>query len=69
MLLTLYESERELRSNDALLAVVPKCRTQFGEKNFAYRAVITWNSLPYELKCALSIDCFKEGLRKYNGFG
>ena len=67
-LVVLYVNERELRSNDSLLAIVPKCRTQFGERNFAYRATIIWNSIPYDLKCSSSIDSFKEALKQYEGF-
>ncbi len=54
-MLTLYVNERELRSNDEPNAVVPKCRTQWVEQNFAYRAVVYWNSLPLNLKCPLPL--------------
>ena len=63
-MLVLYVSERELRSNDELNAIVPRCRTQWAERNFAYRAVIHWNLLPLDLKTAPSIESFKSRLRK-----
>ena len=58
----LYTNDKDLRSNSQLNAVVPKCKMQFGEKSFAYRAVIHWNDLPEDLKATPS-DSFKENLK------
>ena len=66
-MLILYVNERELRSNKELNAIVPKCRTQWAERNFAYRAVIYWNSLPIDMKSAPSIDSFKGKIKHYDG--
>ena len=60
----LYVSERELRSNDELNAKVPRCKTQWAERNFGYRAVIHWNGLSLDLKTAPSIDSFKSRIKK-----
>ena len=67
-MLSLYVSERELRSNEELNAIVPRCRTQWGERNFAYRAVVHWNSLPLDLKSAPSIDSFKLKIKNFDIF-
>ena len=67
-MLSLYVNERELRSNEELNAVVPRCRTQWAERNFAYRAVIYWNALPLEMKISPSIDSFKLKIKLYDGF-
>ena len=68
-MLSLYVNERELRSNEELHAIVPRCRTQWAERNFTYRAVIYWNSLPLELKISPLIDSFKLKIQSYDGFG
>ena len=67
-MLTLYVNERELRSNEELSAIVPKCRTQWAERNLAFRAVIHWNTLPAELKTAPLLDSLKCRIKKYDGF-
>ncbi len=58
-------SEQELRSNEQLLALVPRCHTKFGEQNFRYRVVIYWNRLPVEMKMATLPDNFKLVLKTY----
>ena len=64
-MLTLYTNERELRSNEELNAIVTRCHTQWAERNFAFRAVVYWNSLP---KVSPSIDSFKIKIKAYDGF-
>ena len=66
-MLILYTNERELRSNEELNAIVPRYRTQWAERNFAFRAVVYWNSLPIELKISPSIDSFKIKIKAYDG--
>ena len=67
-MLNLYVNERELRSNEELNAILPRYRTQWAERNFAFRAVVYWNSLPLELKMSPSIDSFKCKIRMFEGF-
>ncbi len=67
-MLSIYVNERELRSNEELNAIVPRCRNQWAERNFAYRAIIYWNSLPLELKVSPSIDSFKLKIKVYDRF-
>ena len=59
----LHVSERDLRSNEMLQARVLKCRTQFGERNLAYRGPIHWNGLATDIKTSPSINSFKEKLK------
>ena len=59
-------SERDLRSNEQLLAMVPRCRTKFGEWNFRFRAVLNWNCLPVNIKMSTSPDNFKLVLKTYH---
>ncbi len=61
-------SSRDLRSNDLLLAAVPKVNTKFGEHNMAYRGPVYWNSLPFHIKSCPSFECFKTAIKKYDGF-
>ena len=58
--------EHELRSNEELVAVVPRCKTKFGERNFRYRAVLDWNRLSTDIKKATSPDNFKVVLKTYH---
>ena len=58
----------DLRSADQLLAVVPICRTKFGENNMAYRGAIYWNQLPLNIKQSNSLDSFKRKMKDYPGF-
>ncbi len=66
-MLILDVKERDLRSNKELNAIVPKCRTQWAERNFAFRAIIYWNALSVEMKAAVSVDSFKNRIKKYDG--
>ncbi len=59
---------RDLRSNDLLLAIVPKVNTKFGENNMSYRGPIYYNSLPYHIKSCSSFECFKCAIKKYDGY-
>ena len=59
----LHVNEWELRPNEQLNAIVPRCKTQFGENNFAVRATLYWNQLPLGLKNATSPESFKSALK------
>ena len=59
---------RDLRSNDLLLANVPRVNTKFGENNMAFRGSVYYNSLPYHIKSAPSYESFKLAIKKYDGF-
>ena len=62
----LHTSDRNLRSNDQLQCVVPKCKTQYAERNLGYRGAIHWNGLPVEVKSATTSDNFKVKLKQMN---
>ena len=66
-MLILFVNERELRSNEELNAVVPRCRTQWAERNFAFRAVSYWNSLLLDLEKSPLLDSFKGKIKIYAG--
>ena len=63
------EHERNLRSSDQLLAIVPKTNTKFAENNLRYRGPVYWNSLPLHLKQSTSFEQFKKGVKNYGGLG
>ena len=46
----LYVPERTLRSEDELRIVVPKCHTNFGQRNLAFCGCIHWNQLTVGIK-------------------
>ena len=60
--------KRDLRSSDQLLALMPVCKTKFGENNMAYRGAAYWNQLPLHIKQSDSLDVFKRRMRDYQGF-
>ena len=60
----LYTSERNLRANDQLQCVVPKCKTQFAERNLGYRGAKHWNCLTVDVKSARMADNFKLKLKQ-----
>ena len=59
-----YICDGEVRSNDQLKSVVPRCRTQFGTRNFAIRAVLYWNGLLVNCRMATSPVAFKSMLKE-----
>ncbi len=65
---TLYCPSRELRSSTALMCDITRCKTQFGMKNVRVRGSMYWNMLPYDIKASISIDNFKQNIKKYTGF-
>ena len=65
-LLCKYETGRSLRSKQKCLLYVPQTATKsYGERSFSFAAPTLWNSLPYSLKTASSIDSFKASLKTH----
>ena len=60
---------RDLRSINAQLSEVPRCKTQFGTKNLAVRGAGYWNVLPYHIKVIATLEIFKQNIKLYTGFG
>ena len=58
-------SSCDLRSSDALLAIVLNIRTKFGEYNLAYRGPVYRNSLPLHIKACPTFELFKAALKNY----
>ena len=56
---------RVLRDTKCNLAV-PKMRTAYGQKSFAFRGAKAWNELDSEMKLAPSIQSFKTKLKALN---
>ena len=65
-LLIRYEPTRPLRSADAHLLEVPRCRlhTQ-GEKAFSSAAPRLWNNLPLAMRATDSLSSFKKQLKTF----
>ena len=61
-LLVVAEVGRRLRSADAQTCVVPRTRTQFGDKSLAVAGPRVWNSLPAPLCDTNSIYSFRKQL-------
>ena len=65
-LLTLYQPTRSLRSDSTKRLCVPLTKSKtYGDKRFDASVASLWNSLPVELRCSRSLDCFKRGLKTY----
>ena len=54
-----------LRSADNQTLVVPRTNLVFGNRGFSVAAPAAWNTLPNSIKCAPSLDIFKERLKTY----
>ena len=61
---------RELR-NSATDLLIPRMKTCYGQKSFAFRGAKEWNNLDLRTKLAPSIHCFKSFLKdsKVNSMG
>ena len=66
-LLTLYRPNRTLRSSsDKLrLVTVPYNLKTYGYRSYSVQAPILWNSLPFHIRSADSINSFKSKLKTY----
>ena len=61
-----YMPKRTLRSSNALLLKVPRCRNKtLGARTFAYAAASLWSSLPLEICAIDNIDCVKSMLKTH----
>ena len=54
--------------NRKLCLVLPKARTDYLKKSFAYSGAKSWNSLPENVKCSENILKFKRALLHASNF-
>ena len=66
-LLNIYTPARNLRSSlDTRILDIPKVRSKmYGERSFSHSAPKIWNSLPFNLRHALTITSFKRQLKTH----
>ena len=65
-LLQIYTPDRNLRSKNKDLFVIPKRSTKFyGERTFAYNAPTLWNNVPLNLRQITNINKFKTALKTH----
>ena len=57
--------DRVLRNTKYDLAI-PRMRTAYGQKSYAFRGADTWNKLHSDIKLATSIQPFKAKLKVHN---
>ena len=62
-----YVPSRPLRSLDSCSLVVPKTRTNWGDRSFAHAGPFLWNQLPFHIRNSPTVDTFKDRL-KYHLF-
>ncbi len=58
-------TDRHTRMNVQSNFEIPRYRLELCRRNYVYRGIKLWYVVPYELKCAESLPCFKTNLRKY----
>ena len=58
-----YKYRMVLHTNTKCNLAVPKMKTAYGQKSFAFRGADTWNKLDSEMKLAPSIQSFKTKLK------
>mgnify|MGYP001552403918 CR=1 FL=1 len=65
-LLEPYVPSRSLRSDQQHRLVQPKARTKkYGDRALSTCAPKLWNDLPYSIKCAETVECFKTQLKTH----
>ena len=65
-LLEVYQPGRTLRSANEHKLKVPRTRLKtYGDRAFAYKAPVLWNTLPEDIQCAQSLDSFKCKLKSF----
>ena len=65
-LVTVYEPNRNLRSQHELRLVVPRYKTvTYGGKSFKAAAALLWNLIPTELRNSPSLNSFKHCLKTH----
>ena len=62
-----YHVARVTRSStDPYLLHIPKCNSKtYGDTQFAVAGPRLWNSLPFNLRIPMSLDCFKNRLKTH----
>ena len=63
------EGTHALRSHSSQPVDIPRTNTKFGDPHFAVTGGKLWNTIPENLKSAVSDESFKKQIRKYTGFG
>ncbi len=64
-LVTLYSPCRSLRSCDKMLLDIPRTKPRYGNRAFSSAGPCLWNSLPYALRDAPSVNTFKKQLKTF----
>jgi hypothetical protein len=65
-MLNLYKPTRHLRSeSQQLLRKPPVSTASFGHRTFSFAASTLWNKLPFDIKEATSLECFKTRLKTH----
>ena len=65
-LLQWHQPQRQLRSSNEKLLVVPKSKLKrYGDRSFGVVAPKLWNSLPFHLRNVTELDGFKQGLKTH----
>ena len=65
-MLTIYNPSRSLRSSAKKILDKPRVSLRnYGERTFSFATSDMWNNLPYELKSAPSLVCFKQLLKTH----
>ena len=64
-LITPYIPNRSLRSSDAGLLSIPRCRLHFASRAFRVAAPTVWNALPLDVRSSASCDVFACRLKTF----
>ena len=66
-LISLYVPPRDLRSSKKLLLTPPRghFNKMYGQRAFSICAPLLWNNLPFQVRDAQTVDCFKRVLKTY----
>ena len=64
-MIEVYKPQRVLRSEGSLTLVVPRARTQYGERRFSVSTAKLWNKLPEGLQKAPTLNIFKAMLKTH----
>ena len=62
-LLNKQQSTRCLRSSDSSRLQAPRTKTKYSDRTFSSASAHLWNSLPEHVKCASSLNSFKQNLK------
>ena len=64
-LLRIKRTQRTLRHNTGIFLIIPRTKTNWGERSFSVAGPHLWNKLPYKLRKHTSIAGFKKDLKSY----